>query len=220
MPQVMTCRSHCGRSTSSLPFYRKKIINSTGRMTTLVTDLLSFSSLKKQEEFVETDLNESLKSVIEDLDLVIQQKHAIIHHEVLPVIDAIPLQMQQIFYNLINNGLKFTKEGTIPELSISCRILDLNDHSHDERLRKDTQYVELSFHDNGIGFNNEYASQIFGLFKRLHSKDTYKGSGIGLALCQRVANNHHGYIYAKGELGKGATFIVILPTKQSKSSRD
>ena len=200
--------------------YLRKIINSTGRMTTLVTDLLSFSSLKKQEEFVETDLNESLKSVIEDLDLIIQQKHAIIHHEKLPVIDAIPLQMQQIFYNLINNGLKFTKEGTIPEISISCRILDLNDNSHDDRLRKDTQYVELSFRDNGIGFNNEYASQIFGLFKRLHSKDTYKGSGIGLALCQRVANNHHGYIYAKGEPGKGATFFVILPTKQSKSSHN
>jgi len=195
--------------------YLKKIINATGRMTTLVTDLLSFSSLKKQAEFVPTDLNESLNSVLEDLDLVIQQKHAIIRHDNLPVIDAIPLQMQQIFYNLVNNGLKFTKDGIPPELTIGCRILDENDKADDQRLQKDKQYVELSFRDNGIGFSNEHASQIFGLFKRLHSKDTFKGSGIGLALCQRVAENHHGYIYAKGDPGEGASFFVVLPTQQS-----
>ncbi|HSB92921.1 MAG TPA: ATP-binding protein [Flavitalea sp.] len=197
--------------------YLKKIVNATGRMTTLVTDLLSFSSLKKHEEFVQTDLNESLLAVLEDLDLVIQQKQAIIRHDNLPVIEAIPLQMQQIFYNLVNNGLKFTRDGTIPELTISCRILDQNDRNIDPRLAKDKEYVELNFQDNGIGFSNQYASQIFGLFKRLHSKDAYKGSGIGLALCQRVAENHHGYIYAKGEPGVGASFFVILPTKQLKA---
>ena len=194
--------------------YLNKIINATGRMTTLVTDLLSFSSLKKSAEFVPTDLNESLKSVLEDLDLVIHQKNAIINKGNLPVIEAIPLQMQQIFYNLVNNGLKFTREGVAPELTISSRMLDDKDKLAQPQLLKDKEYVELSFRDNGIGFSNEYASQIFGLFKRLHSKDSYKGSGIGLALCQRVADNHHGYIYAKGDPGKGASFFVILPTKQ------
>jgi light-regulated signal transduction histidine kinase (bacteriophytochrome) len=195
--------------------YLNKIINATGRMTTLVTDLLSFSSLKKSDQFVPTNLNESLKSVLEDLDLVIQQKEAVINTDQFPIIEAIPLQMQQIFYNLVNNGLKFTRDNVPPEITISSRMLDQEEKLSDPRLNIEKEYLELKFQDNGIGFSNQYASQIFGLFKRLHSKDTYKGSGIGLALCQRVAENHHGFIYAKGDPGKGACFFVILPVKQS-----
>src|SRR6478735_5084829 len=123
--------------------------------------------------------------------------------------------MQQIFYNLISNGLKFSRESVPPEITISSRVLEQEEILLDDRLNNEKDYLELSFNDNGIGFSNQYASQIFGLFKRLHSKDAYKGSGIGLALCQRVADNHHGYIYAKGDLEKGASFFVILPLKQS-----
>lgn len=195
--------------------YLNKIVTATGRMSNLVTDLLSFSSLRKNAEYVPTDLNESLRSVLEDLDLIIQQKQASILSKDLPVIDAIPLQMQQIFYNLVNNGLKFSNDGIKPVIEIRSRIMSKDEVELDPRLNKRTDYVELLFQDNGIGFSNEYASQIFGLFKRLHSKDSYKGSGIGLALCQRVAENHHGYIYAQGQPGKGARFFVILPIKQS-----
>lgn len=191
-----------------------KIINATKRMTTLVTDLLSFSSLRKGHDYAPTDLNESLRAVLEDLDLLIQQKQAIIHHETLPVIDAIPLQMQQIFYNLLNNALKFSRKDVRPEVFITSRLLTPEELQSNSRLDPAKQYVELCFRDNGIGFNNTYADQIFGLFKRLHSKDVYKGSGIGLALCQRVAENHHGYMYARGVPEQGASFFVILLVNQ------
>lgn len=190
--------------------YLSKIVSATGRMTNLVTDLLSFSSLKKSTEFVPVDLNQSLSAVLEDLDLLIQQKSATIHAETLPTIQAIPLQMQQIFYNLISNALKFSKAEVKPEVWIKSHMMTKEEIAADSRLDPSRSYTRICFRDNGIGFDNEYAEQIFGLFKRLHSKDVYTGSGIGLALCLRVAENHGGYIYAKGEPGVGAEFCVVL----------
>ena len=190
--------------------YLTKIVSATGRMSNLVTDLLSFSSLKKSAEYIPVDLNGSLKAVLEDLDLLIQQKSAVIHVEPLPTIHAIPLQMQQIFYNLISNALKFSKPNVNPEVWITSMALTSEEISADARLNPARKYIRICFRDNGIGFDNGYSEQIFGLFKRLHSKDVYKGSGIGLALCQRVAENHGGYIYAKGEPGVGAEFCVVL----------
>jgi PAS domain S-box-containing protein len=190
----------------------KKIMNSAERMSILIKDILSFSSLKKEELFVSTDLNKILTAVLQDLDLMIIQKKAIIEHESLPTIDAIPLQINQLFYNLINNSLKFAKKDKNLVLKISCRQIKENEKL--PSLRKNIPYYEIVFDDNGIGFNQDYAEQIFGLFKRLNDKQSYPGSGIGLALCKKVVANHHGEILARGKDKEGACFYIYLPEKQ------
>ena len=196
----------------------EKIISSANRMAKLIHDLLSFSSLKKEAEFVKVDLNESLSTVIEDLDLMIVQKKAVIHSESLPVIEAIPSQMNQLFYNLLNNALKFSYSERTPEITIRSKELQEEEIKTYADLIQGIKYFQIEVSDNGVGFDNEYASNIFGLFKQLHPKEVYKGSGIGLSLCQRVADNHHGVIYARGVEKKGATFYVLLPEKQPNSN--
>jgi signal transduction histidine kinase len=190
----------------------RKIMSSADRMSLLIKDILSYSSLKKQADYTPVDLNEIVKAVEQDLDLLITQKHGVIQCEALPVIEAIPLQMSQLFYNLINNSLKFTREGESPTIKISCRKIGRQEYK--SSFVKDVGYYEIVLSDNGIGFNKEHAEQIFGLFKRLNNKQLYAGSGIGLALCRKVVENHNGEIYATGKEGEGASFYIYLPEKQ------
>ena len=189
-----------------------KIMRSAERMSVLIRDILTFSSLKKQGDFVEVDLNSILRTVTQDLDLMIQQKKATIHSDDLPTIEAIPLQMNQLFYNLINNSLKFGKSGVPLVISVKSRIVPETEKL--PALVRDRRYYEISFTDNGIGFSQEYAEQIFGLFKRLNDKQVYPGSGIGLSLCKKVVINHSGDIQARGAEDQGATFLVYLPEMQ------
>jgi len=193
-----------------------KIMNSAERMSYLIKDILSFSSLKKQQAFVEVDLDQSLKTVMQDLDLLITQKNAVIEADKLPTIEAIPLQMTQLFYNLMNNSLKFSSDQRRPTIKISCR--KLTDVGKKAFPLANTPYYEIIFSDNGIGFNQEYVEQIFGLFKRLNDKQFYPGSGIGLALCKKVVDNHYGTITANGKEGEGASFVIHLPEKQRRES--
>ena len=125
-------------------------------MSSLIKDILTFSSLRKQEVFEDVDLNKVLESVIQDLDLMISQKQALIVNDPLPVIEAIPLQMTQLFYNLINNSLKFSKPDSAVKIQISCRLMDKNEKKHGF-LSSD--YYEIIFRDNGIGFDNEYLNR-------------------------------------------------------------
>jgi PAS domain S-box-containing protein len=189
-----------------------KMLASAERMSNLIRDILSFSSLNKQEFFVRTDLNQILDSVLQDLDLMITQKQAVIKRDPLPVIEAIPIQMTQLFFNLVSNSLKFARENEPVSIYISCRQLPKEEKP--ATLTSDHHYYELRFTDNGIGFSQEYADQIFGLFKRLNDKQAYPGSGIGLALCKKVVDNHHGKIRAEGSEESGASFIVQLPERQ------
>jgi PAS domain S-box-containing protein len=191
----------------------QKMLNSAERMSVLIKDILSFSSLKKQGTIEKTDLNAVFKAVVQDLDLMIAQKRAIVKQEQLPVIEAIPLQMTQLFYNLLNNSLKFVSEERLPLILVKCRRL--NEEEKLPSLIKGLVYYEIIFSDNGIGFSEEYSEQIFGLFKRLNDKTYYPGSGIGLALVKKVVDNHHGHIIAKGEEDKGAEFFIYLPATQS-----
>ncbi len=150
-----------------------------------------------------------------DLDLAITQKKARITIGRLPVIEAIPLQMTQLFYNLISNSLKFSKEDDKPEIKITSRLL--NDVEKEENdLVIGLRYYHIEVSDNGIGFSHEYQEQIFGLFKRLNDKQFYPGSGIGLALCKKVVDNHNGIITASGKEQEGASFVIILPEKREK----
>jgi PAS domain S-box-containing protein len=195
----------------------EKIVNAAERMSSLIKDILTFSSLKKEDNLKMVDLNLILKAVVQDLDLMITQKKASVRSDTLPVIEAIPLQMTQLFYNLINNSLKFANENRELHIRVSCRQIKEEDKL--PTLLKDIPYFEIVFNDNGIGFSEEYSEQIFGLFKRLNDRQFYPGSGIGLALCKKVVENHHGEIVAKGKENDGASFYIYLPLRQSAVSR-
>jgi PAS domain S-box-containing protein len=194
--------------------YLEKIISAAERMSTLINDILSFSSLKREPAFMKVDLNHVLKNMLLDLDLLIAQKNAEVSYENLPVLEAIPLQMHQLFYNLINNSLKFTREDINPVIKITSRHLAKEEIGKHPELLPELSYCEIILTDNGIGFNPEFSEQIFGLFKRLGTRKTYSGSGIGLALCKKVVNNHNGAIFAEGTANKGAAFHIVLPLHQ------
>ena len=192
----------------------EKILQSADRMSLLIKDLLTFSSLKTKEEFELTDLSVIFENVLQDMEVLIEQKKAIITHDPLPEIEAIPIQINQLFYNLVNNSLKFSKDEIPLHLDVSCKLLTAEEVKYVQGLDLGKTYYEIIFSDNGIGFNQEYAAQIFGLFKRLNDKTTYSGSGIGLALCKKVVANHGGIILANGKENVGAQFYIYLPQKQ------
>ena len=192
----------------------EKILQSTERMSLLIKDLLTYSSLKQKEEFEATDLNVILNNVLLDLEIAIAQKKAIISHDPLPELNAIPVQINQLFYNLINNSLKFAKDDLPLHLDISCKKVKGEEVKDVAGLQPSAWYYEIIFSDNGIGFNQTYANQIFGLFKRLNDKSAYTGSGIGLSLCKKVVTNHGGVMTANGKEGVGAQFYVYLPVTE------
>ncbi len=193
--------------------YLNKIVEASNRMSTLINELLSFSKLSNTQNFVDTDLNEVLNIALKDLELVIQQKKAKINSQRLPVIHAIPLQMNQLFYNLINNALKFSKDNTQPVLHISCEIASAEEKSKYPDLNAHADYCKISFADNGIGFEQEMAEKVFDIFQRLVGRSEYPGTGIGLALCRKIVSNHQGVIFANSHEDKGTVFHVILPYK-------
>jgi two-component system CheB/CheR fusion protein len=200
-----------------------KIGDASGRMRKLIQDLLDYSRLINHENlFSKTDLNETLKNVMNDFELLIEQKKATIKSETLPVISAIPLQMNQLFYNLMSNALKFSKEGLAPKITITSHKLSKEEIKKYPALNIITNdgepsYYEIIFKDNGIGFEQKYGQQIFTIFQRLHNKETYSGTGIGLALSKKIAENHHGDLFALGKKNQGASFHIILPVKQPPS---
>lgn len=201
--------------------YLNKIEGSSKRMTSLIQDLLNYSRLLQHEKlFVKTDLNETLKNILSDFELLIHEKKAVIKSDTLSIIDAIPLQINQLFYNLISNALKFSKEDVPPVITITSRTLSKKAIKKYPTLvtlsevEGQPKYIEIIFKDNGIGFEHKYAKQIFTIFQRLHNKETFIGTGIGLALTKKIIENHHGEIFADAKENKGAEFHVILPIKQ------
>ena len=197
--------------------YLNKVINAASRMSSLINDLLNFSSLSDQSrQFVETDLNKILEKIYNDFELTIQEKKAVVTREPLREIEAVPLQMNQLFYNLLNNALKFTRPNVPAHISITASMLQ-PEQVAGHGLHAGIPYQEIVIKDNGIGFNQEYAKKIFVIFQRLNSKETYTGTGIGLALCQKIVLNHHGVIYAASKEKEGASFHVILPLRQPTS---
>ena len=189
----------------------QKMMASAERMSQLIRDILSFSSMRKEDAFSRVDLNEILSAVKDDLELMIAQKGARVELASLPVIEAIPLQMIQLFHNLVSNALKFARDDEAPLIRIHSR--KLAEEEKPDGLPPGPCH-EIRITDNGIGFQQQYADQIFGLFKRLNNKAAFPGSGIGLALCRKVVENHHGTIRAESEEGQGATFVVVLPEQQ------
>jgi two-component system CheB/CheR fusion protein len=195
-----------------------KIETSAERMSNLIKEVLNFSRILHHsgETFEKTDLNEIISEVLNDFDLLINDKHAVIHLERLPVIEAIPVQITQLFYNLVSNSLKFTKKGTDPIITISSKIVEGNDLGELTTLDPKLSYCEITISDNGIGFDQKYADQIFLIFHRLHGRDQYTGTGIGLALCKTIVVNHNGEIFSVSHKNDGASFTIILPLLQVK----
>lgn len=191
--------------------YFEKINDSARRMASLIRDVLHYSRLSKApEQLASVDLNKILQNVATDFDLLIEQKKAVVKIAKLPVIKGVTTQLQQLFANLMGNALKFADKEQ-PEINITSRMLPADEIKQYAKLDPALQYVQISFADNGIGFEQQYAQQIFVIFQRLNDKQAYKGTGIGLALCKKIVENHHGTIAAKGEPGKGATFEMIFP---------
>jgi two-component system CheB/CheR fusion protein len=162
-----------------------------------------------------TDLNKILANVLIDFDLLIDQKKAIINYDVLPVIEAVPLQMSQLFYNLIANALKFSKKDIPPVIDIIVNKLSESQLHQHPNLKTEKVYFEFIIKDNGIGFNQQYAEQVFNIFQRLNGFNEYAGTGIGLAMCRKIALNHGGEISAEAKENEGAIFHIILPARQA-----
>lgn len=192
--------------------YFKRIHASASHMQTLINDLLMFSRTNAgNKRFEKTDLNEVLANAIEELIIVIEEKDAMIAYDSLPVINAIPYQIQQLFINLISNSLKFSREGVPPEIKITCET------ERNTNLNYDDEFTSEYFHkivveDNGIGFDQQYAEKIFNLLFRLHDKTQFNGSGIGLAICKKIIENHSGFITADSTPDIGSKFTIYLPT--------
>ncbi|HYG15435.1 MAG TPA: PAS domain S-box protein, partial [Bacteroidia bacterium] len=202
-------------STELVGKYVDKIAASAGRMTLLIKDVLDYSRLSKTgENFVETDLNAVFENVKTDFDLLIEQKNARINYNGLPVVRGIPLQLHQLFTNLVSNSLKFSDKP--PVIEINYKMVKGKDVNH-EALHPEKNYAEILFKDNGIGFDEHYAEQIFVIFHRLNDRGAYSGTGIGLALCKKIVENHNGHITATGKPGEGATFKMYLPVYQPQA---
>lgn len=188
-----------------------RVMASANRMSQLINDLLEFSRLLNAGQSRQlVDLNETLRNVMHDFELAIQEKDAVIEVGVLPRIEAVPLQMNQLFTNLFSNALKFSREGVPLKITVQVQQLDETARKH-YRLTQGFTYAHITFSDNGIGFDTNFADQIFEVFKRLHNKQAYPGSGIGLALCRKIVDNHRGHVFAESQEGLGTTFHIILP---------
>lgn len=197
--------------------YLTKIGASTNRMSQLIYDILNFSKLSKDGlVYLPVNLNTVVENILNDFELLIEQKHALINADELPTLEAVPLQMQQLFSNLISNALKFSKPGIPPVIHISARRLSKAEENEHPGLSPDIRYYNISIRDNGIGFRPEHADQIFHIFQRLHVKTEYPGTGIGLAVCKKIIQNHGGEIFGRSNTRTGTIFSIILPEKQGK----
>lgn len=193
--------------------YIKRMQSASERMQTLIDDLLTFSRVTRTDEVYEdVDLLDQFQKIIEDLEYTIEKKDATVDIMVNHHIEGVPSQIRQLFQNLISNAIKFTKEGEPPVVEIKSEILRGETLSNDLEPQRD--YCRIIVKDNGIGFDQQYADKIFELFQRLHTRNEYQGTGIGLAVCKKIVEKHNGTISVESKLDKGTTFTIILPVRQ------
>ena len=197
--------------------YLTKIQTASERMQALIRDVLTYSGVESDSHLFSTvTLDKVMTEILADFELLIEQKKAAVHYGGLPDIEAIPLQMLQLFGNLVSNSLKFARNNAPVEINISSRKMDVLEKAA-ARLPLEGEYHHIRYSDNGIGFKPEYAEKIFNIFQRLHGKSEYEGTGIGLAMCRKIAENHRGKLNAEGSSEKGAVFNVYLPEKRLPS---
>lgn len=191
----------------------ERMQNASFRMRQLINDLLGYSRVTTNAKpFEEVSLCEVVEGVKSDLQIQLQEGNGTVEVAALPTLRADPVQMRQLFQNLISNALKFRKPDVDPVISVSAE-----EHSVKNTEKGEVKYWRIKLADNGIGFDNQYKKQIFTIFQRLHGRLEYEGTGIGLATCRKIVERHNGMIDADGIPGVGATFIIDLPVEQEES---
>ncbi len=221
-------QAKCGEAlTDKGRDYLERMLNASGRAQTLISDLLAFSRVTtKAQPFVPVNLTEVMQEVLSDLEVRIEKVGAKVELTELPLIDADPLQMRQLFQNLVGNALKFRREGVTPTVEIKAQLLEEQREQGSRGIENranpssigEHRFCQISVADNGIGFEEKYLDRIFTVFQRLHSRKEYEGTGVGLAICRKIVERHGGSITAKSTPGQGTTFIITLPVKQLSNS--
>lgn len=190
--------------------YIDKMQLACSRMQSLIGDILAFSKISVTRDSLElSDMNRLLDEVVSEMELPIQEKKAKVSIDKLPSVYVNPVLIKSLFQNLISNSLKYSRDNVTAEIKISGGIdksYKLNDQQSES-----TKYCRIYVQDNGIGFDQQYAEQIFTMFTRLHVNTEYAGTGIGLAICKKIVEEHSGYISAKSEINKGTIFTISLP---------
>jgi two-component system sensor kinase FixL len=207
---------HAGRLDEEGRDYLQRMLSATGRMQDLIDGLLTYSRVSsKAQPFAPVDLGQLAREVVSDLESRIQQSGGRVEIGELPTIEADGVQMRQLLQNLIGNSLKFHKPNEPPRVEVQARLLP-GPLSRGNSSQAGPAYCTLTVEDHGIGFDEKYRDRIFQVFQRLHGRGEYEGTGMGLAICRRIVERHHGWITAKSTPGQGATFIVTLPVRQPK----
>lgn len=187
--------------------YIARMQSAAQRMRVLIDDLLSYSRVaQKRRVFEPTDLNQVVKEVVDDLEISLNEAGGTISISEFPVIDGDPTQLHQLFQNILGNGIKYRRPDVAPVISCTAKVTD--------------QVCEITVSDNGIGFENTHKDKIFEIFQRLHGRNSFSGSGIGLSICRKICERHDGYISADGHPGEGAVFKIVLPIKQVSQQKE
>lgn len=194
--------------------YLGRSMQAAARMKSLIDDLLTYSKASSFSQSMETvDLNEIIGQVMAANKDSIEGYGAVVDADTLPLVQAVPFQLNQLFDNLINNSLKYRHSARAPRIKISSEKVT-GEKLNGTPEQRDQAFYKISFKDNGIGFDPTYAVKIFDLFQRLHAQSDYLGSGVGLAICKKIVQNHQGFIQASGKLNEGALFEVYIPCKR------
>ncbi|MEP0712031.1 MAG: ATP-binding protein, partial [Algoriphagus sp.] len=200
-----------GELSDSTKGFFNRITDASERMRNLIISLLDFSRVNKTDLVFEAcDLNKIVEESKIDLNLSIESEKVIIDYANLPTINGLPSQLNQLFTNLLDNAIKYSRSGVTPHITITATIVQKSAIDHPAATHKAYHVIKIS--DNGIGFDNEYSSVIFEIFQRLHNKNDYSGTGIGLAIVKKIVTNHQGFILAEGNKNLGSIFTVYIPT--------
>ncbi|MFN0119417.1 MAG: sensor histidine kinase [Blastocatellia bacterium] len=200
--------------------YLERMRNAARRMQTLVNDMLTLSRVTTQgREFTPVELSGVVRGVVSDLEIAIEQSGGQVENDAIPVIDADPAQMRQMLQNLIGNSLKFQRPDIPPVVRVSARVHQEETAAGAAPEGEGRLFCELRVADNGIGFDEKYLDRIFTVFQRLHTRDKYEGTGVGLSVCRRIAERHGGTITAESAPDQGAVFIVTLPLRHGSAGR-
>ena len=212
-------KATCGDALSEKGLdYLERMQGASSRMQSLIDALLTYSRVTtKAQPFVEVDLNKVVREVISDLEVRIEQLGGRVEvADDLPIVDADPTQLRQLMQNLIGNALKFHRDDEPPIVKIRGELVGGSTELDERNGTDDGEKWQITVEDNGIGFDEQYADRIFGIFQRLHGRSEYEGTGVGLAICRKIVERHGGTISTKSALGEGSTFIVTMPAGQPK----
>lgn len=196
-------------STGEADGYIARTLKAGERMQKLIADLLDYSRLSSEVKPEPTDLNKIVQEVVSDFDYLIEAKRADVCMGALPVINAVPSQVRQVFQNLIGNSLKFSKSDIQCSIEINAEIVE--SRQIDSPVSPSGKFCRITVKDNGVGFDEAYIDKIFIIFQGLHDRNNYEGTGIGLAIAKKIIDKHNGIITAKSRINEGACFIIVLP---------